>query len=195
MKTSRKLAAIKAAEELRLYDIEHPEELAAMTVKEVWLAPDGRSAIADGAARPDDAIRVVFSTRALRFHSGDYLTSDEKFTHAYAHPAVRTITLVDNWFDLEHELREFMLAHEIGHIICGHFITESTVEILTRRNSYSYRNKVMPEELEADAHAVKILGKAIVIEGMRQLMCKDLRLMQWKECILRTVAILKIKSL
>ena len=69
------------------------------------------------------------------------------------------------------ETKAFFLLHEIGHIRFSHVkeAYENSIDMFQKRISSMKHNKVIPQELEADKYAYKIIGYDASINALKYL--------------------------
>lgn len=74
------------------------------------------------------------------------------------------VVLIDDTFDeLPENTREFVLLHEVCHLLNGHD------EDLIERIKCIRKGEVYPNEIEADKYAADILGTDIAIESLKNI--------------------------
>ena len=65
----------------------------------------------------------------------------------------------------------FILFHEVGHYMCGHFESPlSEEEVAMERVKCILSGEVWHEELEADRYAARMIGIQPAIDGLKQMM-------------------------
>ena len=132
----------------------------------------------------------------LYYKANDYIKSTKGMYAMATRSDSGNIILTDNLFEkLSENGKRFVLYHELGHIKNGDLskvMTEKQAENIRRKRIKKIlRNQVLDLELNADAFAVKKMGKELAIKGLNEMYNITLKTFdrQDKEILLRIEAI------
>jgi hypothetical protein len=90
--------------------------------------------------------------------------------YAFAVTSANAIIVGEDFDLLSFPVKEFILAHELGHHKLAHVATtgKSPLQVSIERSLGAQVGKFADEEIEADRYAVSLIGKTMVMQGMEE---------------------------
>ena len=110
-----------------------------------------------------EIVGLIFHDSLLRYKKASQCQG-ERIIHKTTGKDAIAITINDNYkklFDLQPNIFEAVVMHELGHLVCGHFQKNDTMD---ERGKAILNNEVDSKEIEADLFALKEVGKQKMIK-------------------------------